>query len=185
MDDAATKLSARPLLLVVMGVSGSGKSTLARALAERLELAFFEADDFHSPAAVERMRSGLPLTSEWREPWMDALCQHLSRTRASVPRRVLAWSGLQRDHRARIRELGEPTLFLHLVGSPALVASRMAAREHFFPASLLDSQYAALDPTAGEANVVELDIGVPVERLCAVAVEHVRMWQPPKAADGC
>ena len=56
-----------------MGVSGTGKTTLGHALAERLNWAFIEADDFHPPQNVEKMRSGQPLSEGDRAPWLAAV----------------------------------------------------------------------------------------------------------------
>lgn len=50
-----------PKVVVLTGVSGSGKSTVGRLLAEELGWKFYEADDHHSAASVEKMRSGVPL----------------------------------------------------------------------------------------------------------------------------
>ena len=41
---------------VMMGVSGSGKTTIGKLLAEKLDLPFYDADDFHPPENVEKMK---------------------------------------------------------------------------------------------------------------------------------
>jgi gluconate kinase len=43
---------------IVMGVSGCGKTTLGEALAAYLQWPFFDADDFHPPENVAKMRAG-------------------------------------------------------------------------------------------------------------------------------
>ncbi|KAK3255785.1 hypothetical protein CYMTET_35053 [Cymbomonas tetramitiformis] len=68
----------QPKIFVVMGVCGCGKSTIAQVLSARLDCRFIEADDFHSKANIEKMRSGTPLTDEDRWPWLDALAQELA-----------------------------------------------------------------------------------------------------------
>ncbi|MFW5808525.1 MAG: hypothetical protein ACOCWH_05695 [Spirochaetota bacterium] len=53
------------------------KTSLARRLALRYGFEFVEADDFHSGDNRQRMASGMPLTDEMREPWMDSVCSFL------------------------------------------------------------------------------------------------------------
>ena len=67
----------QPTLIVVMGVSGCGKTTLGQKLATSLGIDFVEADDFHSQAAKARMARGMPLTDQWRRPWIRRICSHL------------------------------------------------------------------------------------------------------------
>lgn len=140
--------------VVVMGVSGSGKSTLGQALAERLGCRFLDGDDFHPPANVEKMRAGMPLGDADREPWLERLNAEL-RTAGDA---VLACSALK----ARYREIlarGVPDFRLvHLRGPFDLVAARLARRRHrYMPASLLQSQFDALEPPA---EAIEVDIAL-------------------------
>ena len=65
------------MVVLVMGVSGSGKTTIGRAVAERLQAVFVEADDHHPAANIEKMRAGIALSDDDRQPWLDALCAEL------------------------------------------------------------------------------------------------------------
>jgi hypothetical protein len=56
-----------------MGVSGVGKSTIGQGLAEAMSVPFADADNFHPPANVAKMRTGTPLTDDDRWPWLDAI----------------------------------------------------------------------------------------------------------------
>ena len=56
--------------IVVMGVSGAGKSTVGQLIAARLDCPFRDADSFHPPANIAKMKSGAPLTDEDRWPWL-------------------------------------------------------------------------------------------------------------------
>ncbi|MBD9435142.1 AAA family ATPase [Pseudoxanthomonas sp. PXM03] len=144
---------------VVMGVSGSGKTTLAHALAGAWPATFLDADDFHSIAAKARMAGGLPLTDRMRAPWVRRIALELQRRTAAGERVVLAFSGLRRRHRDRLRATGLPLRFLFLHGDKRLIAARMHARSgHYMPASLLDSQFAALEEPTAETDVVRLGI---------------------------
>nr|WP_085911804.1 gluconokinase [Pseudonocardia autotrophica] len=149
-----------------MGVSGSGKSTVGEALAERLDIAFTDADGLHPPANVAKMSSGVPLTDDDRWPWLDLVGAELAAHDADGL--VVACSALRRSYRDRIRSHAPRTAFLHLAGAPEVLAARMAGRAgHFMPPALLLSQLDTLEPlTAGETGVT-LDIDAPVDELVA------------------
>lgn len=141
------------MLVVVMGVSGSGKTTLGKALAERLGIAFVEADEFHPPANIESMRAGRPLTNAQRLPWIDALADEVNRLIDAAPsdprepRAVLACSALSDVVRARLRtRVRTPVFWAHLQGDEALIRQRLDQRRgHYMPSTLLASQFAALE----------------------------------------
>jgi gluconokinase len=127
--------------IVIAGVSGCGKTTVGTLLAERLGCEFADADDFHPPENIAKMRAGIPLDDADRAGWLDALGRFL----AGRERVVLACSALKRRYRDRLRELGGELRFFVLEVERAVLAGRLEAREHFMPASLLDSQLAILE----------------------------------------
>lgn len=147
-----------------MGVSGCGKSSVGAALAARLGIPYFDGDDLHSPGAVAKMRDGVPLTDADRWPWLDRVAQVLC-DRAPV---IVGCSALKRAYRDRIRAgAGGPVIFVHLAGSRALIAARMAARSgHYMPPTLLDSQFEALEPP-GPDEAVTVDIAQDLPDLVA------------------
>ncbi len=155
-----------PPLLIVMGVSGSGKSTVSRRLAHALGYTFVEADDFHSDQAKEQMAQGVPLTDSARVPWVDRLSQHLiDPSQQQCGGIVLAFSGLRRAHRQRLRELPYQALFFHLTASPALIEQRMAKRNaHYMPPELLGSQLATLQSTDAEPDVIRVSVEGSLEQ---------------------
>lgn len=158
--------------LVVMGVSGAGKSTVARRLAALLDRAFAEADEFHSLQNVAKMSSGGSLSSSDREPWLDSIRDWMDERAAEGESTVVACSALRRAYRDRLRTAQGGVLFLHLVGTPELIRARMAARQdHFMPVSLIDSQFADLEPLspAEDGGVVFVD--QPVDVVVSTAVE--------------
>ncbi len=164
-------IPASPMVIIVMGVSGCGKSTLARVLAEHFQCEYVEADDYHTPLAVSLMASGTPLTDAHREPWIKALCEKLQEVTSEGRGVVMAYSGLRAAHRARFRALGLPLQFIHLVGEKDLIRARMQARtNHFMPAGLVDSQFAALESTMAENDVVEISVDAPVETIITEAL---------------
>ena len=150
-----TLAPARPLV-VVMGVSGSGKSTIGELLANSLDVPFLDADDLHPITNVDKMAAGVPLTDEDRWPWLGAVGKALAAADAEGTGLVVACSALKRAYRDAIREQEPRTVFVYLEGSQELLGARLSRREdHFMPAGLLDSQFAALDPLQhDEAGVV-------------------------------
>ena len=58
------------MTVIVMGVVGSGKTTIGSLLAAELGWQFADADDFHPPSNVEKIRHGIPLSDADREPWL-------------------------------------------------------------------------------------------------------------------
>lgn len=163
-----------PLAIVVMGVSGSGKSTVAQALARHYGFLLLDADDFHSVEAKAQMASGVPLTDAQREPWVDALGAALRKCVERGESVVLAFSGLRQAHRQRLRNSGVPMRFVYLHGAPEVIAARLGGRAgHFMPATLLDSQFTALQPPAGEPDVVTVDIDATLDEVVAKAVSQL------------
>ncbi|MFZ1348213.1 MAG: gluconokinase [Tabrizicola sp.] len=158
--------------MVIMGVSGCGKSSVGRALSERLGIPYREGDDLHPPANIAKMRAVETLTDADRWPWLDLVAQDLA---AQAPV-ILGCSALRRAYRDRIREgAGGPVCFVHLAGSPALIATRMAARSgHFMPASLLDSQFASLEPPEPDEEAITVDIDQPLDRLVEDILRQMR-----------
>ena len=137
--------------VVVMGVSGSGKSTVGVLLAARLGVPFRDADDLHPVANVEKMSRGIPLTDEDRAPWLVAVGGELAAAREGL---VMACSALRRSYRDAIRACAPDTVFAHLHGTEQLLAGRIGARrDHFMPATLLESQLATLEAPGDEEGV--------------------------------
>ena len=156
--------------VVVMGVSGSGKTTVAERLANELGWRFVEGDRLHPPANVEKMRQGIPLTDADRAPWLDRIGEELKRWAAEGQSGVLTCSALKRAYRDRIRSARPDVRFVYLKGSEALIKSRVGARHHeYMPASLLRSQFAALEEPSPDEPVVTVDAGgSPDAELAAV-----------------
>lgn len=148
--------AAPPSVLVVMGVSGAGKTVIGERLAAALGWSFRDADTFHSPANISKMASGVPLGDADRGPWLSAIADWIDALRAEGGRAVIACSALKRAYRSVIVGDRPDVRLIYLQGSRVLIASRVAARsDHFMPASLLDSQFAALEePAEDEAPLV-------------------------------
>lgn len=163
-----TSGSAKPLpVVVVMGVSGTGKSTLGLAIKDRYGFTFLDADDFHPPENVAKMRAGIPLTDAERWPWLDRLAERLAQSAATGEATVLACSALKKSYRRKLADACPGLLFAFLDGSREVIAARLAQRKgHYMPTSLLDSQLATLEvPSPESENVITLDCREPPEVL--------------------
>ena len=160
--------SVSPLAIVVMGVAGSGKSTLGAALATAIDCPFLEGDEFHSPEAVARMRSGIPLTDEDRWPWLDRLGHALGAKVANDGIAVATCSALKRAYRDRLRAVvSRPVGFVLPEVGPEELLRRMTARaNHYMPPSLLSSQLATLERPQPDESAITLDAHQPAAVLC-------------------
>jgi len=149
---------------VLMGVAACGKSSVGAALAPALGAVYIDGDDLHSPENIAKMRQGTPLTDADRWPWLEAVGAALS-----APGRLVGCSALRRAYRERIMQAAAvPVWFIHLVGSRALIAQRMAARpNHFMPTTLLDSQFATLEPPQADEPAIAVNIDQPMPALVA------------------
>ena len=152
----------RSRIAVVMGVSGCGKTTVGRLLAQRLDVPYAEADEFHPPANIAKMASGRPLLDKDRLPWLAAIADWM-RSHAGEGG-VVTCSALKRDYRDLLRSSGAPAWFLHLTGDRALITSRVGARtDHFMPATLVDSQFADLEPLRPDEPGLVVDAALAPE----------------------
>jgi gluconokinase len=148
-----------PAVIVVMGVSGSGKTTIANELARQLGWEFADADWFHPAANVEKMHSGVPLADEDRQPWLNAIARWIDETRAAGRHGVVTCSALKRRYRAILIGDRPDVRLVYLEGDASLIARRIATRhEHFMPASLLASQFEALEEPGPDEHPIIVSI---------------------------
>ncbi|ABD89209.1 gluconokinase [Rhodopseudomonas palustris] len=159
---------AMPRVLIVMGVSGAGKSTIAEALARRLGWRFADADGFHPAANVAKMSAGHPLTDDDRWPWLQAIADEIDRVAAAGDHAVIACSALKRAYREVLVHGRGDVRLVYLDGDRALIAARMAARQHhFMPPGLLDSQFGTLEVPHADEQPIVVAIDRPVEAIVA------------------
>lgn len=159
------------VIVIVMGVAGSGKTTVGREVARRLSATFVDADDFHSPENVEKMRRGEALTDEDRAPWLEALRTRLAAGRANGERVVLACSALKAAYRTALKVDGARFVFLRV--PEVVLRERLARRRgHFAGPAFLSGQLATLEePSRQEAVVVDVERQDAPESLAERIVE--------------
>ncbi|MDV2986712.1 UNVERIFIED_CONTAM: gluconokinase [Methylobacteriaceae bacterium AG10] len=166
--------STAPTVLVVMGVSGSGKSTVAALLAERLGWILADGDDFHTPDSIARMRDGHPLDDAARRPWLARIRAWIDARLAAGENAVVACSALKRAYRQALIGASPRVRLVFLEGSRAVIQERIRARHgHFMPASLLDSQFAALEPPGPEEDPITVGIAESPDAIVAAVVARL------------
>lgn len=162
-----------PHRIVVMGVSGSGKSTIGALVAAALGVPFVDGDSLHPLTNVEKMAAGRPLDDDDRWPWLHTVGRALADS--GDDGLVVACSALKRSYRDAIRAEAADVLFLHLHGDRDVLARRLEGRSgHFMPPSLLDSQFAILEPLAEDERAVVVDVDAEVTAIVDAAVRGIR-----------
>ena len=133
------------MILLVMGVTGSGKTTAGMLLAQSLGWLFLDADNFHPAENIEKMKHGVPLTDEDREPWLAAIHAELLRCAAKNEDVVLACSALKQSYRETLAS-GVDLRICYLKGTYSEIKSRLEKRGgHFAGESILAGQFADLE----------------------------------------
>ena len=161
--------------LVVMGTAGAGKSRIGAALAAALDSPFVEGDTFHSPENVALMAAGVPLTDDNRREWLIALAAQLHDARARNESVVLTCSALKRRYRDTLRSGDDSLRLIMLQGEATLLRERLTARTgHYMPASLLDSQLAALEVPSPDEDAWTFDVRDSPETIVSAILVRLR-----------
>ena len=155
-----------------MGVSGCGKSTVGRVLADRLSGTFYDGDDFHPAANVEKMASGRPLNDSDREPWLKRLAQLATDRLASGETAVIACSALKQKYRDLLRA-DERVYFVYLKGDFDLIWERISNREgHFMKPKMLESQFATLEEPS-EDEAIHVSVADRVDDIVSQVIQQL------------
>ncbi len=159
-----------------MGVAGSGKTTIGELLATKLQIGFFDADNFHSAANIAKMAAGEALTDDDRKPWLDSLARNIVLWKEDNTGAVLACSALKSEYRDIILEAAaERVDFVYLKGDFELIKERLHSRSgHFMKESMLKSQFETLEEP-GLALIV--DISLPPEQIVQKIIEGLPSLQ--------
>ena len=156
---------------IVMGVSGSGKTSVGKSLAEHLGWDFYDADDFHPPANVEKMVNGIPLDDSDRAPWLASLHDLISSSLIQSRPGVLACSALKERYRQRLLEGNAGVQLVYLKGSYDLIWSRMIVRkDHYMKPHMLQGQFDAIEEPS---DALTVDISLSVDEILQVVIKQM------------
>lgn len=165
------KISIRPgaarsrVIIVVMGVTGCGKTTLGQLLAHKLNLPFYDADDFHPEGNREKLRANIPLDDPDRLPWLKILAGRIGEWEQSGGA-VLACSALKQKYRDILSSGTQHVQFVHLAGPKDMIARRLAQRAREGHTlirdfdKILDGQYRDLEPPK---NAISIPVELPMD----------------------
>ena len=165
-------------IILLMGVSGSGKTTVGELLSQQTHIPFFDGDDFHPQANIDKMAHGTPLTDADRAGWLADLARHLGQWEQAQGA-ILACSALKEDYRATLQAgARDPLDWVFLTGNRELLLQRMESRQgSYMKATMLDSQIRDLEiPAYG----LHLDVADTPQTLVAKIVA----WLPRAAPQG-
>ena len=155
------------LAIVLMGVSGCGKTSVGTGLSDVLGWPFFDGDDYHPQANVDKMSVGIPLTDEDRFPWLQNLHNLIVEHLSNESPLIVACSALKAEYRRILEGENRNVRFVFLEGSFDLIYKRMQQRSgHYMKADMLRSQFEALEPP-GDA------ITVSIEKPVSIVVDEI------------
>jgi gluconokinase len=163
------------MIVVLMGVSGSGKTTIGTLLARRTGTVFADADDYHPASNKEKMRAGIPLNDDDRQPWLEVLNGLLRGWSQAGEGGVLACSALKQKYRETLASGISPKsiTFVWLDGDKELLSERLALRHHeYMNSKLLDSQFATLEAPSDALRVVN---DLTPEQVVEEILQHISL----------
>lgn len=144
-------------MIIIMGVSGCGKTTVGKSLSEKINLPFYDADDFHTEANIEKMKNGHALTDDDRKPWLESLSNHIEKWELNGGA-ILACSALKEKYRAILSSKIKTINWVYLSGSFDVIKTRLEQRnQHYMKSTLLTSQFDTLE-------IPQYGLHIPIEK---------------------
>ncbi len=145
------------MFIILFGVTGSGKTTIGQLLASQLNWPFYDADDFHPATNIEKLRWGVPLTDQDRQPWLESLYYLIASSRQEGKPGVMACSALKNAYREYLH-VGDQMQYVYLRGEYALIKRRLESRVgHFMNPALLRNQFDTIEEPYQDELIVSVD----------------------------
>ncbi len=147
-----------------MGPAGSGKTAIGELLASQLTWEFVDGDSFHSPANIEKMSRGIPLSDDDRIPWLNSIREAMLQWEAQHRNVILACSALKRSYRERL-QINRDVKLVYLKGTFEMLRERLHSRKgHYASEKLLASQFADLEEPL---DAITVDVARSPEEIVA------------------
>ena len=161
------------MVIIIMGVEGTGKTTIGKMLAEKLGWKFYDADDYHPVANIEKMRNGIPLDDEERRPWLNEIRNLINSSLNGNEPSIIACSALKNSYREFLKQNKEQIIFVYLKGDKNTISKRLASRKgHFAGTQLLESQLRTLEEPE---SVITFDISKNPEVIADSIIEKLEL----------
>lgn len=161
------------MAIVLMGVSGCGKTRIGEALSQKLGWPFYDGDDYHPQANIDKMSQGIPLNDDDRQPWLEELHKIIREHLDRGVNLIVSCSALKAKYRETLRGDLQNVRFVHLAGSAELIYERLLQRNgHFMKADMLNSQFSDLEIPQ---DALSVSIDQPVNKVVAEIVEKLNL----------
>jgi 6-phosphogluconate dehydrogenase len=156
-----------------MGVSGCGKSTIGQLLSQRLNIPFFDGDDFHPESNIKKMSNGIPLNDQDRFGWLFAL-NELAKNQLRTNSCIVVCSALKETYRDILsRNIISQVKWVYLEGNFKQILERLNKREaHFMSSNLLQSQFDTLEQPK---NALKINISLKPEDIVEKITKIIKM----------
>lgn len=142
------------MIYMIMGVSGSGKSTIGILLSQKLGFPFYDGDDFHPQANIDKMSQGIPLTELDRQLWLSSLKVVIEEHENAI----IACSSLKESYRQYLQGDRSDCRWIYLKGTYQQILARMKARKgHFMKPEMLNSQLKTLEEP-NNAKIIDISL---------------------------
>lgn len=162
-------------VLILVGPMGCGKTTIGKLLAGELSWPFYDGDDFHPEANVEKMRAGIALTDEDRKAWLEHLYDHIQQWLKAGRSSILACSALKQTYRDMLGVNQSTVKTVYLKGSYPLLRERVESRQHpYMNKDLLKSQ---LDTMEEPKDGLTMDISETPEIIVGKIIGSLGLTQ--------
>ncbi|KAI9819899.1 MAG: hypothetical protein M1827_006469 [Pycnora praestabilis] len=167
---------------IITGPAGCGKSTVAQYISENLSIPYIEGDEYHPPANIKKMASGIPLTDADRWDWLVLLRQKaVEQLNSGSSGVVLTCSALKRKYRdvIRIASYNDHDVLVHFVylhADEEVLLQRVRARTgHYMKDSMVHSQFMNLEvPSDEERDVLGVNVSMSLTEVENIALGKVR-----------
>ena len=160
------------MIFLITGTAGTGKTTVGKGLAEKLNLPFFDGDDFHPKVNIQKMSNGIPLQDEDRRGWLKAIRNRMELFIERNSSAVFTCSALKKSYRSVLMNgISDTIFFVYLYGDFELLQKRLQDRPgHYMKENMLLSQFKDLEvPEDG----LQFDVSTPPEMIIQQIVHNM------------